>query len=324
MVIYVVCCKIIMERETTMQRKIKRIDTNNIDINKINVRKIETIFILVIMLLSLNFFKGSYAAKSKLITKEEAENSKKILELESLNVENYGLYPKFNSNTTTYYLTIPKTLKKLNISCNANVEDATIKITGNKSLTKTENLIQISLSKEGYESRTYEIYASKKENNGPKLSSLSIENGEMTPVFNADRYYYTVNVNYSGEIKPLNIYAETADSDTTIEILGNTTDNLTEGDNNIITILLKNSEGTTIYQIEAIIQKNNIIEVNKSNNAINKISDTMDKAGELLKEDKISLIVASAIVIFIIIIMVSINIKKRKVKENRQKMKDRI
>ena len=167
---------------------------------KITKRVIEKMFainVLLITLLSLCFFiNSSYAetiqtakTKSKVITKEEAENSKKILELKSLNIENYEFYPEFNSNTTTYYLEIPKTQKSLDINCETNVENANIKITGNKKLTHDENLIQISLSEDGYETRIYNIYALKRENDGPKLSSLSIENGEITPQFNPDRYY---------------------------------------------------------------------------------------------------------------------------------------
>ena len=305
---------------------------------KITKRVIEKMFainVLLITLLSLCFFiNSSYAetiqtakTKSKVITKEEAENSKKILELKSLNIENYEFYPEFNSNTTTYYLEIPKTQKSLDINCETNVENANIKITGNKKLTHDENLIQISLSEDGYETRIYNIYALKRENDGPKLSSLSIENGEITPQFNPDRYYYNVKVNYSGDITPIVINALPDDNDTTIEIIGNNAENLVEGDNNIITILLKNSKKTTIYQINATIQKNTIINLNDSNNKnndiMNEISVIINKISEICQENKLPLIIASGVVAFIIIIIVLIKIHKKKVKENRQKIKDR-
>ena len=305
---------------------------------KITKRVIEKMFainVLLITLLSLCFFiNSSYAetiqtakTKSKVITKEEAENSKKILELKSLNIENYEFYPEFNSNTTTYYLEIPKTQKSLDINCETNVENANIKITGNKKLTHDENLIQISLSEDGYETRIYNIYALKRENDGPKLSSLSIENGEITPQFNPDRYYYNVKVNYSGDITPIVINALSDDNDTTIEIIGNNAENLVEGDNNIITILLKNSKKTTIYQINATIQKNTIINLNDSNNKnndiMNEVSVIINKISEICQENKLPLIIASGVVAFIIIIIVLIEIHKKKVKENRQKIKDR-
>ena len=279
--------------------------------------KIFAINVVLITLISLSLFNNTYAetiqtakTKPKVITKEEAENSKKILELKSLNIENYEFYPEFNSNTTTYYLEIPKTQNSLDINCETNAEDANIKITGNKKLTKSENLIQIVLSKSGYETRTYNIYALKRENDGPKLSSLSIENGEITPQFNPDRYY-----------------ALSDDNDTTIEIVGNNTDTLVEGDNNIITILLKNSKQTTIYQINATIQKSTIINLNdnnnKSNDVMNKVSVIINKISEVCKENKLSLVVASGIVAFIVIIIVLAKIHKKKVKENRQKIKNR-
>ena len=296
--------------------------------------KIFAINVLLITLISLSFLNDSFAetiqtakTKPKVITKEEAENSKKILELKSLNIENYEFYPEFNSNTTTYYLEIPKTQKSLDINCETNVENANIKITGNKKLTHDENLIQISLSEDGYETRIYNIYALKRENDGPKLSSLSIENGEITPQFNPDRYYYNVKVNYSGDITPIVINALSDDNDTTIEIIGNNAENLVEGDNNIITILLKNSKKTTIYQINATIQKNTIINLNDSNNKnndmMNEVSVIINKISEICQENKLPLIIASGVVAFIIIIIVLIEIHKKKVKENRQKIKDR-
>ena len=294
--------------------------------------KMFVINVVLITLISLSLLNNSYAetiqtakSKSKVITKEEAENSKKILELKSLNIENYEFYPEFNSNTTTYYLEIPKTQKSLDINCESNAKDANIKITGNKKLTHDENLIQIALSRSGYETRTYNIYALKRENDGPKLSSLSIENGEITPQFNPDRYYYSVKANYSGDIKPLTINAIADDDDTTIEIIGNNTDTLVEGDNNIITILLKNSKQTTIYQINATIQKNTIVELNNNNSTgmMNKISETWNKIVEMCKENELPLIVASGVVAFIILIFILVKIHKKKVKENRQKIKDR-
>ena len=65
--------------------------------------KIFAINVLLITLISLSFLNDSFAetiqtakTKPKVITKEEAENSKKILELKSLNIENYEFYPEFN------------------------------------------------------------------------------------------------------------------------------------------------------------------------------------------------------------------------------------
>ena len=147
---------------------------------------------------------------------------------------------------------------------------------------------------------------------------MSIENGEITPQFNPDRYYYNVKVNYSGDITPIVINALSDDNDTTIEIIGNNAENLVEGDNNIITILLKNSKKTTIYQINATIQKNTIINLNDSNNKnndiMNEVSVIINKISEICQENKLPLIIASGVVAFIIIIIVLIEIHKKKVK----------
>lgn len=296
-----------------------------------NIIKIFSICILFTMLISLSTFKSIYAAttqtaktKSKIITKEEAENSKKILELRSLNIENYEFYPEFNSNITTYYLEIPKTQTSLSINCETNVEDAEIKISGNKKLTQNENLIKISISKSGYESRTYNIYASKRSDDGPKLSSLNIENAEMTPQFESDKYFYNVNVRYTNNIESLKINAIPKDSDTKVEIFGNTADELIEGDNNVVTILLKNSEGITVYQLNATIQKNTIMEINNNNSAMNNISEKLNQIGKICSENKLPLIIASTVVVFIILIKIIIKVHKNKVKRNRQKMKERV
>ena len=90
---------------------------------------------------------------------------------------------------------------------------------------------------------------------------------------------------------------------------------------------MNNSKQTTIYQINATIQKNTIINLkdnnNKNNDIMNEVSVIINKISEICKENKLPLVVASGFVAFIIIIIVLAKIHKKKVKENRQKIKNR-
>ena len=191
----------ILKRGFFYQKMTKKI-SNEISLknSKINneflLKRLAFACILVVMVLGFlscelggNFEGKVYGAttSSSNSSKDEREVE---LSLKSLSVDGFELYPEFNENTTTYYVSIPSTQKSLDLSYEANVEGAKVTVTGNTSLTKNENLIKISLSKSGYTSRTYKIYATKQVTDGPKLSSLSINGVELSPEFSKDVFYY--------------------------------------------------------------------------------------------------------------------------------------
>lgn len=259
----------------------------------------------------------------------EKTSQRKELALSSLEVENYEFYPEFNTNITKYYIVIPTDITELNVKAKAEDEDTKIKITGNTSIKSTESSIKITLSKSGATSKTYTLQVTKQKDNDLKLNSLNIENATLSPEFVKTKYYYNVVSEQNGEIKPLKIEAVANKENTKIEILGNT--NLIEGNNNIITILLKNGNDITTYQLNVLVKKNNIIEIKNSNEMLDKITGVTDNVKEKAKtffsdrDKKIATIVAGSIVLLVILfLIVHSKLKKRRIKKNKENIKKRI
>ena len=307
--------------------------------NEFLLKRLAFACILVVMVLGFlscelggNFEGKVYGAttSSSNSSKDEREVE---LSLKSLSVDGFELYPEFNENTTTYYVAIPATQKSLDVSYEANVESAKVTVTGNTSLTKTENLIKVSLSKSGYTSRTYKIYATKQVTDGPKLSSLSINGVELSPEFSKDVFYYTADVKYSNELAPLEITAIPESESTKVEILGNTLNELKDGDNNIISIVLTGTKNVTVYQINVTFQKSSMIVVTNSDSGnVSKVSfDFKGKAKELCgkivgfyNENQIPILAGAGIIIIVILLIIINKNHNKKIKQNRKKMKDRV
>lgn len=259
----------------------------------------------------------------------EKTTKSKELALSSLEVENYEFYPEFNTNITKYYIVIPTDITELNVKAKAEDEDTKIKITGNTSIKSTESSIKITLSKSGATSKTYTLQVTKQKDNDLKLNSLNIENATLSPEFVKTKYYYNVVSEQNGEIKPLKINAVANKENAKIEILGNS--DLIEGNNNIITILLKSGDEITTYQLNVLVKKNNIIEIKNSNEIIDKITGVTDKAKEKAKtffsdkDRRIATIVAGSIVLLVILfLIVHSKLKKRRIKKNKENIKKRI
>ena len=334
----------ILKRGFFYQKMTKKI-SNEISLknSKINneflLKRLAFACILVVMVLGFlscelggNFEGKVYGAttSSSNSSKDEREVE---LSLKSLSVDGFELYPEFNENTTTYYVAIPATQKSLDVSYEANVESAKVTVTGNTSLTKTENLIKVSLSKSGYTSRTYKIYATKQVTDGPKLSSLSINGVELSPEFSKDVFYYTADVKYSNELAPLEITAIPESESTKVEILGNTLNELKDGDNNIISIVLTGTKNVTVYQINVTFQKSSMIVVTNSDSGnVSKVSfDFKGKAKKLwgkivdfYNENQIPVLAGIGVIIIVILLIIINKNHNNKVKQNRKKMKDRV
>lgn len=303
---------------------------NKFDNKKYIKSKILKIFIILFITINYDIFFYTNSILG-VDSKNKVDEERKVqLELNSLKVEDYELYPEFNANIVNYYISIPTSKKSLDIQCEANIENTKINVTGNKSLNKNENVIQILLSKSGYLSRNYKIYATKQSDNGPKLTSLSIDGVDLMPQFESNKYYYSVDIKYSNKIEPLKIVAVPESDSIKMEILGNNADTLTEGDNNIITIILNDSKNSTIYQINATFQKNSIIAVNNGNdnkiqiNIKDNTTKLLSKLKNFYNENKIPFIVACLVIIILLIIIIATNSHKKKIKENRKKMKNRV
>lgn len=289
--------------------------------------------------LSENFGANVYGATSKSSSKSSSSSStnstkdeKNVdLTLKSLNIDDLKLYPEFDSNITTYYVSCPSNKKSLDVNYEVNVEGTKVAVTGNKNLAKTESIIKVSLSKNGSIPKTYNIYVTKQSTDGPKLSSLEINGVELSPSFSEDNYYYNANVKYINEISPLEITATPENEGTKVEILGNTSSELKDGDNNIISIVLTGSKNVTIYQINVTFQKSNVIDIANNSNGNDSLSNFNEKLSDFWKKfidfynaNQIPFLAGVAAIIIAILIIIINKSNNKKAKQNRKKMKDRV
>lgn len=247
--------------------------------------------------------------------------------LKSLKIEGYEFFPEFNKNTTTYYVSIPLDVDDLNVSAEAESEDASVKITGTSDLSRyEENTIRIYVSPEKGDRRTYKIIATKQEDNGLKLTNLEVEGATLNPEFQSNKYYYTVDITQNNELKPLNIKT-TANSETAkVEILGNDS-SLAESES-IISIILTEGKKTTIYQLKANIQiEKGVFQSTEDNNkkGIN-FGEIFDNIKNFFADETrlVAFLVAVAVVLTLCIIIVVIRmVKRNKIEKNKQKIKKR-
>lgn len=227
-------------------------------------KQVKILIVSVIILILINTFSFVKAASNntsnnglieitKVATKTTNTDSQEYKdksnnELSALSVSGYELSPAFNKNTTEYYITIPSTVSSLDVTATPEKEKATAKISGNTKLTKTDNTITISVTSENKLIKTYKIYVTKQDDNGLKLSSLSIKGYELSPVFSENTYYYECKISKLSENNKLEISANANKTSAQVEIIGNNAD-FSEG-KELITILVKDGELSTAYQIQ--------------------------------------------------------------------------
>ncbi len=78
--------------------------------------------------------------------------------LKSISVENYNLSPTFSSNILKYNINVASNTKKLELTTEAEVENANIDITGNENFNEGENVILVKVTAEdGITAKTYQI-----------------------------------------------------------------------------------------------------------------------------------------------------------------------
>ena len=126
------------------------------------------------------------------------------------------------------------------------------------------------------------------------LSDLTIEDVTLSPEFSSKQYSYTTK--YIGEKTSLKIEATPADENYIIEITGN--EELEEGEN-IVTILVSESDGSNVATYQIIINKSLVDyeEIAKQ---------------EAQKEQRRKIIIGAIIAIIVLIIIISIVIKKKR------------
>ena len=172
-------------------------------------------------------------------TKKSSNN-----DLTSLIVANGELSPKFSKNVTSYSVTIPNEVNKLDLSYVTSDSKAKVTVSGNGNFKVGENnVVTVTVTAEDGSQKLYIINVNKsdKESNN-KLTDIIIDGYDLDPKFDPKVYEYDVDVNPKDttlKIKPLS-----SNANAKVEIEGNK--NLKDG-NNVILVKVTDENGFVQY-----------------------------------------------------------------------------
>ena len=225
------------------------------------------------------------------------------------NLSNLGITPNdfkgFKAQTTSYNVTVPTDVESVTIYANAQDSKAKITGVGKQNLQTGENKFDVIVTAEDGTTKTYTLNitrdtSSQNTENVPEkytgdgLASLNIENLELDPKFDTQKYEYTVK--YFGEKEKLDINATATDPYYIVEITGN--EKLVEGEN-IINILVSDPDGNNVATYQITVKKA----------LVDEEAIAREKQEQTKKMIMISAGIALALILIIVIIII---IKKRK------------
>ncbi len=167
--------------------------------------------------------------------------------LKSLDISGYTLSPRFNSNNTTYNMTVKNNINSLNVSAIANDPNAKVVVTGNSGWKEGNNVIRITVTAQDGSEKVYIVNVNKKaadeqpsnKSDNNFLSNIIVNDGELTPSFDKNTNSYSIKV--PNDVTKLDLKAIVEDNKAIINITGN--DNLKMG-MNVITIEVAAEDGT--------------------------------------------------------------------------------
>ena len=99
--------------------------------------------------------------------------------LKSLEIENYKITPDFNKDTLEYKLEVDESVEKINVKATKNSEKAEIAGIGEKNLTPGENTIEVKVTAENGNEKTYKILVTVKDQHP---ITVTIDNKKYTIV----------------------------------------------------------------------------------------------------------------------------------------------
>jgi len=165
--------------------------------------------------------------------------------LKLLNIKDQTLNKTFNSNETSYEITVENNIKEVEIDAAVNHSKSKLSIQGNKDLQIGENKATITVTAENDTKKIYTIKIIRKASGNNNLTTLGIE-GKTKETFNSQTLKYTMIV--PNETTSLVILPKLDDETATFEITGN--EDLKIGNNIIqIKVIAENKE-EKIYEID--------------------------------------------------------------------------
>lgn len=229
--------------------------------------------------------------------KEKEKSSDNYLKDLIIN-SSHDIDKKFNKNISSYNVTVPYEVEKLDLSYVTNNSKAKVVITGNENFKVGEvNTVQIEVTAEDGTKRFYIINVTRStKSSDTDLKDLIIEGTDLNPKFDPTISDYTVNV--GGDIDSLDIKATPKSDGLTVEIIGN--ENLKPGKNTVLVKVTDKNGFTKYYTIQ--------VEKEEKQNSILGLTP--------LQFGIISGIIG--LLLFLLILLLMRRKKKEKVEENKQ------
>ncbi len=166
--------------------------------------------------------------------------------LSKLEIEGQTISPEFKKDTLNYTASVDESVTKIKINAEAEVSTSSISGTGEFDLVTGDNTFNINVTAEDTSVKTYVIVVTKAASSNNYLSSLSVNPGELNPVFNKETLEYEMNV--TNETNMITINAEKEDLAATITGDGIVSVNVGEQTYNIV-VTAENNE-TRTYKIK--------------------------------------------------------------------------
>ncbi|MFJ5714065.1 beta strand repeat-containing protein [Neobacillus sp. NPDC093127] len=185
--------------------------------------------------------------------------------LNSLFINNGTLSPAFNSETTSYTVSVPYDVKNMAFTPTVAGDFATVKVNGISVLSGTastpinlgtgDNTITIVVTAQDGSTKTYTVVVKRAKSSNADLSNLTISNGTLSPAFNSGTTSYTVSV--PNDVKDLAFTPTVAGDFATVTVNGKSVEsgssstpiNLGTGDNTITIVVTAQDGSTKTYTV---------------------------------------------------------------------------
>lgn len=186
-------------------------------------------------------------AKNNDSDKKEKKSNDSYLKSLIIN-SSHDIDNKFDKNVSSYNITVPYEVEKLDLSYATNDSKAKATITGNENFKVGEvNTVQIEVTAEDGTKRYYTLNVTRSTKSSDNdLEDLVIEGADINPKFSPDILDYTVKVD--GDTDKLNIKATPKTDGTKVEIIGN--ENLKPGKNTVLVKVTDKNGFSKYYTIE--------------------------------------------------------------------------
>ena len=164
--------------------------------------------------------------------------------LDSLTINNAKMSPTFSKDVTSYSITIPKDVNKLDLDYKLSDSKARVKVVGNANLKSNKNnAVEIIVTAEDGSTKTYTLNVSfSSDNSSNKLVSLDVKESNLYPKFDSDVNEYKIKLKKN--VSKLTIDAIAKDKNSKVEIIDNK--NLNKN-NSVVLVKVTDKNGFSNY-----------------------------------------------------------------------------